>query len=154
MPSEEPLRCCATIANRGFPPRSEIHVREILAAKVPQQNLRRSLQRFYDPETPHALHLALYHIRKHTQWDSHPEGAVETVVGEEIEVDSVGARVVDQEELVVVEVRLASLVQIKGSLLKHFYKAASAIEVAEVEAEAHLEVVEHQEEEGGEDGEV
>lgn len=56
------------------------------------------------------------------------------MVGEEIEVDSVGARVVDQEELVVVE-------------------AASAIEVAEVEAEAHLEAVEHQEE-GGEDGEV
>ena len=76
------------------------------------------------------------------------------MVGEEIEVDSVGARVVDQEELVVVEVRLASLVRTKDSLLKHFCKAASAIEVAEVEAEGHPEAVEHQEEEGEEDGEV
>lgn len=79
---------------------------------------------------------------------------METMVGEEIEVDSVGARVVDQEELVVVEVRLTSLVQTEDSLLKPFCKAASAIEVAEVEAEAHPEAVEHQEEEGEEDGEV
>jgi hypothetical protein len=38
--------------------------------------------------------------------------------------------------------------QVKNCLLKHSYKAALAIEAAEVEVEAHLEAVEHLEEDG------
>ena len=72
---------------------------------------------------------------------------VEVEIGAVVEV-----HVVALAALVVVEVRLASPERLEETLLKEYYKVALAIEVAEVEEEAHQEGVAHHE--GEVEGEV
>lgn len=64
------------------------------------------------------------------------------MAGAEIEEDSVEARVVDQEELVVEEVRFTCSVRDRELLLKDHNKAVSVTEADVEEAEAHQEAVE------------